>query len=43
MGRISKSFRYMIDIIGRDLLSLGELGGGVVNSEKLKYFELKNL
>ena len=28
MGKISTSPRYMIDIIGPDLLSLVELGGG---------------
>ena len=27
MGRIITSSRYVIDIIGTDLLSLGELGG----------------
>ena len=32
MGRISTSPRYVIDIIGLNLLSLGEVGG--VNSEK---------
>ena len=30
MGRISTSYRYMIYIIGTDLFSLGDLGGGVV-------------
>ena len=42
MGRISTSYRYVIDIIGTDLLSLGKLG--VVNLEKLKkgYFYLHN-
>ena len=38
-GRISTSFRYEIDIIGRDPFYLRELG--VVNlekSEKLRYF-----
>ena len=35
MGRISTSSRYVIDIIGTDPLSLGELGGGV-NSEKFE-------
>ena len=34
MGRISTGYRYMIDIIGTDPFSLGELGG--VNLEKLK-------
>ena len=41
MGRISTSSRYVIDIIGTDPLSVGELGGGFVNSEKfekLRYF-----
>ena len=32
MGRISTSSRYVIDIIGTDPLSLGELGGGVSSS-----------
>ena len=39
MGRINTSYRYVIDIIGTDLFSLGELG--VVNLkklEKLRYF-----
>ena len=27
MGRVSTSCKYVIDIIGMDLLSLGELGG----------------
>ena len=35
MGRISPSYRYVIDIIGTDPFSLGELGGGV-NLEKLE-------
>ena len=30
MGKISASPRYMIDIIGTDLLSLALLGGGGV-------------
>ena len=30
MGKISVSPRYVIDITGTDLLSLGELGGGLV-------------
>ena len=30
MGRISTSYRYVIDIIGTDPFSLGELGGGVL-------------
>ena len=29
MGRISKCRRYIIDVTVLDLLSLGELGGGV--------------
>ena len=33
VGKISRSPRYVIDIIGTDLLCLGELGGGGVNSE----------
>ena len=28
MGRISRSYRYVIDIIGTDPFSSGELGGG---------------
>ena len=42
MGRISTSYRYVIDIIGTDPFSLGELG--VVNLEKLeklRYFNLR--
>ena len=42
MGRISTSYRYVIDIIGTDPFSLGELG--VVNLEeleKLSYFNLR--
>ena len=35
-GRISTSYRYMIDIIGMDPFSLGELE--VVNLEKFRYF-----
>ena len=40
IGIISTSSRYVIDITRRDLLSLGELGGGVNSekSEKLRYF-----
>ena len=34
MGRISTSYRYVIDIIGTDPFSLGELW--VVNLEKLE-------
>ena len=36
MGKISTSPRYMIDMIGTDPLSLGQLGGGGGNSEKLE-------
>ena len=42
MGRISTSFRHVIDIIGTDPFSLGELV--VVNLEKLEklwYFNLR--
>ena len=35
MGKLSASLRYVIDIAGKDPLSLGELGGRV-NSKKLK-------
>ena len=41
VGKITTSLRYVTDITGTDPLSLGELGGGRVNSEKLekmKYF-----
>ena len=41
MGKISISPRYGIDITGTDLISLGKLGGGRVNSknlEKMRYF-----
>ena len=34
MGRISTSYKYVIDIIGTDLFTLEELGG--VDFEKLK-------
>ena len=34
MGRISTSYRYVIDIIGTESFSFGELGG--VNLEKLE-------
>ena len=34
MGRISTSSRYMIEIIGTDLLSLGELEGETGNLGK---------
>ena len=33
-GKVSISYRYVIDIIGKDLFSLEELGG--VDLEKLK-------
>ena len=36
VGKISRIHRYMIVIIGMDLLYLGELGGGGVSSEKLE-------
>ena len=36
MGKISESSRYVIDITGTDMLSLGELEGGGVKSEKLE-------
>ena len=36
MGRISTSPRYVINITGLNPLSLGELGGGRVNTEKLE-------
>ena len=42
MGRINTSPRYVINIIGLNQLSLGKLGGGSVNLEKLTYFLLKN-
>ena len=40
MGKISTSPRYGIDITGTDLLSLGELGGGLILKirKKLRYF-----
>ena len=39
MGRISTSYRYVIDIIGTDLFSLEELGGvDLEKLEKLRYF-----
>ena len=30
MGRISSSYRYVIDLIGTNLFSVEELGGGEV-------------
>ena len=36
MGKISTSPRYGIDITRTDLLSVGELGRGEVNSKKIK-------
>ena len=30
MGRISTSYRYVINIIGTDSFSLGDRGGGVL-------------
>ena len=44
MGRLSTSYRYVIDIIGTNLFTLEELGGDI-NLEKLKKlrnFYLKN-
>ena len=40
MGRISTSYRYVIDIIETDLFTLEEMGGGVdlKKLEKLRYF-----
>ena len=39
MGRISSSYRYMVDIIVTDLFSLKELGGvDWEKIEKLRYF-----
>ena len=39
MGRISTSYRYEIDIIGTDPLSLRELGVvSLEKLEKLRYF-----
>ena len=37
-GKRNTSHRYVIDITGKDPLSLGELGGGGVNSKKMRYF-----
>ena len=38
-GKISTSPRYVIDITGTDLLSLGELGGGLIQKiRKIRYF-----
>ena len=36
VGKISTSPRYRIDITGTYLLSLGEFGGGGLNSKKLE-------
>ena len=36
MGRISTTPRYVTEITGLDPLSLVELGGGGINSEKLE-------
>ena len=42
MGRISKSSRYVIGIIGTDLFSLEELGSvNLEKLEKLRYFNLR--
>ena len=41
MGKTRTSPRYVTDITGTDPLSLGEFGGGRVNSEqirKMRYF-----
>ena len=39
MGRISKSSRYLIDLIGTDPFSLEELGSVILEKlEKLRYF-----
>ena len=43
MGRISTSSRYVIYIVGRDLLFLGELGGGVLIRKNYKNGGLSNL
>ena len=40
MGRISTSYRYVIDIIGTDPFSVGELGA--VNLEKLEKLRYVN-
>ena len=39
-GKISSGSRYGIDITGTDLLSLGELGRGLIlkKFEKMRYF-----
>jgi len=43
MGRISTSYRYVIDIVGTDLISLEELGGADLEKlEKLRYFYFKS-
>ena len=42
MGTISTNYRYKIDIVGRDLFSLGELGvHSLEKLEKLRYFNLR--
>ena len=42
MGRISTSYRYVIDIIGTDMFSLGKLGVfNLGKLEKLRYFNLR--
>ena len=40
MEKISTSYRYVIEVLGTDPFSLGELGGGVnlEKLEKLRYF-----
>ena len=42
MGRISTSYRYVIDIIETDPFSLEELGAvNLEKSKKLRYFNLE--
>ena len=36
MGKISRNPRYVIETTGTDLLCLEDIGGGIVNSEKLE-------
>ena len=43
VGRISPSLRYVTDITGSDPLSLGELGGGGGNLEKLEKWGICSL
>ena len=44
-GKKSKSLRYMIDITGKDPLSLGELGGGLIleKTEKMRQFSYEGV